>query len=132
MLEFISNYKRNKALREYLGVLGMALNKRYAVKEQFTVMQIEKTIAYLGLSKRFTGYAIAMYRHEESINTISLYRIDQELLDQLRMDIADWFFNGCTDYRAQDVVRLGSPRGWRGGSPNQWVANQARIGAYHK
>ncbi|QEQ96926.1 DUF6559 family protein [Neptunomonas concharum] len=132
MLDFIANYKRNKAIKEYLGILGMALNKRYSALDQFTVMQIEKTITDLSLSNRFTGYAIAMYRHEESKNTIALYCIDQELLDLLRRDIADWFFNGSTDYRAQDIVRLGSPRGWRGGSPNQWVANQARIGAYHK
>jgi len=54
------------------------------------------------------------------------------LLDQLRKDIAEWFFDGWVDYRAQDVVCFGKPRGWRGGSPNQWVADQARIGAYHK
>lgn len=132
MIEFITNFKRNRAIKGYVAVLGIALNKRYSAKQQFTVKQIEKTISDLGLSKRYTGYAIAMYRHEQSINTISLYSIDQTLLDQLRKDVADWFFNGSLHFRAQDVVNIGKPRGWRGGSPNQWVADQARIGANHR
>lgn len=132
MIEFITNIRRNRAINDYVVVLGVALNKRYSPQEQFTVKQIDKTISDLGLSKRFTGYAIAMYRHQESVNTLSLYRIDQKLLNQLREDIASWFFDGWLHYRAQDVVHLGKSRGWKGGSPNKWVADQARIGAYHR
>jgi len=69
MIEFINKIKRNRAIKDYALVLGIALNKRYSAQEQFTVKQIEKTIYDLGLNTRFTGYASAMYRHEESVNT---------------------------------------------------------------
>ena len=43
MLNYLRKYKIQRAFDDYLSKLGPALVKRYGFKEQYSVMQIEKT-----------------------------------------------------------------------------------------
>ncbi len=114
MISFIQKFKLNNALKDYLYKLGPALVKRYGQSEQYTVMQIKKTAKSLGLNMRFIRYAVAMYRHQESENTMNFYRIDQDLLDKLRSEMSLALFGYSKKYRVQDVITHGKPMGWRG------------------
>lgn len=125
MIDFIRNYRLNCAVNSYINELGPCLLKRYGAAEQYTVMQIKKTAKQLKLNEGCLPYAIALFRQDESKNTISLYRINQDFLDILRAEIAGAFFDGNTGYDARDVLRLGKPKGWKGGRPNGWVTQQA-------
>lgn len=125
MFSYIAKYKLNKAVKDYLFKLAPALSKRYSQREQYTVMQIEKTAQHLKLNMQHIPYAIAMYRHEESINTINLYRIDQVFLNGLRQEIADSLFEGNNLYTAKDLIRLAKPCGWGGGTHTNWMANRS-------
>ena len=125
MINYIKQLKLRRAFDDYLSKLGPTLNRRYGVSDQYTVMQVEKTAAHLKLNMSYIPYAIALYRHEESKNTINLYRIDQDFLNILRNEIANAIFDGDLSYTAQDAIRLGSPKGWRGGRPNGWVTQKA-------
>lgn len=124
MIDFIRKYKLNNAVKDYLAKLGPSLAKRYGHTDQYTVMQIEKTAKHLKLNMQFIPYAIAMFRHEESINTISLYRMNQDFLNTLRQEVANAFFDGNVNYNAKDTITLGKPKGWKGGMHTNWMANK--------
>jgi len=115
MFDVFKKYDLKQAISGYLRKLGPALLKRYGSTDQYTVKQVEKTIRALGLEQQYIPYAIAMYRHDQSVNTLSLYRIDQDFLDILREEIADFLFGGSTIYDARDVIKLNKKYAWRGG-----------------
>ena len=123
MLSVIEKYKLNRAVESYINELGPALVKRYGGCDQYTVMQVEKTARSLNLGMQYISYAIALYRKDESVNTIDLYRIDQGFLDMLREEIAAAYFGGDIAFSAMSVVDLGRPRGWGGGVHRNWIAN---------
>lgn len=123
MLSFIQRFKLNRAVESYINELGPALVKRYGACDQYTVMQVEKTARSLNLSVQYISYAIALYRKDESVKTVGLYRIDQGFLDVLREEIAVAYFGGDSSYSAMSVVDLGRPRGWGGGVHRNWLAN---------
>ena len=123
MLSFIHRFKLNRAVESYIKELGPALVKRYGACDQYTVMQVEKTARSLNLSTQYISYAIALYRKDESVNTVGLYQIDQDFLDALREEIAAAYFGGDRSYSAMTVVDLGRPRGWGGGGHRNWLAN---------
>jgi len=125
MFDMFRQYALKQASQDYIKKLGPALLKRYGGAEQYTVKQVEKTVRSLGLEPKYIPYAIAMYRHDESVNTLSLYRIDQDFLNILRAEIADSFFDGDLGYDARDVIKLNKKWVWRGGRSN------LRISAYH-
>ncbi len=100
------------------------------MSDQYTVMQIETTAEVLKLSMQYIPYAIALYRHEESVNTLERHNISQEFLDILRAEIADAIYNGNTEYRANDSIKAGVPGGWKGGRPNGYVTCQAMWHAF--
>ncbi len=87
-------------------MLGPALVDRYGALDQYTVMQIQATAEKLKLGTRYLAYAVALYRYDESENTINILRVDQAFLDQLREEIAASWFDGDLDYRSEDVLRL--------------------------
>ena len=116
-------YKLRKALNQYVFRLGPALVKRYGSSEQYTVLQIEKTARQLHLDMRYLPYAIALYRHEESVNTVGLYRLNQDFINTLRSELADSIFGGKVNYTARDVLGLSKKVGWKGGPPPNWVSN---------
>ncbi|MCK4742966.1 MAG: hypothetical protein KAT25_04035 [Sulfuriflexus sp.] len=115
MFELFSTYTLQDAVTDYVQKLGPALLKRYGGSLQYTVKQVEKTVRSLGLEKRYIPYAIALYRHDASVNTLSLYRIDQGFLDVLREEMADFLFYGNTNYNARNVMKLNKKWAWRGG-----------------
>lgn len=125
MLSFLQHYRLRKTFNSYVMKLGPALVKRYGAKNQYSVMQIKKTAQHLTLDIQYLAYAIALFRHEESVNTLNIYRIDQAFLNILRREIADALFDGNTRYSSKDVLRAAKPRGWHGGKPNSWVTEQA-------
>lgn len=124
MIEFLRRYQLRKAFRSYIYKLGPALAKRYGRGDQYTVLQIKKTVLHLKLSVRYLPYAVALYRHEQSSNTVDLLRIDQASLDQLRSEVAEALFHGNTHYRATQVLAMSKQRGWRGGPPPDWQSNR--------
>lgn len=123
MLNLFKQRAKTKAIVSYIQDLAPAAVKRYGLRDQYTVMQVQKTIRDLGLNAKFIHYAIALMRHEASDNSIDLHQIDQDYLDYLRYDIADMFFDGDTTFDLTDIVRLGSPGRWGGGHHNNWMAN---------
>jgi len=125
MFDMFRSYSLRDAVADYIRKLGPALVKRYGGSDQYTVKQIEKTAKTLGLEKKYTPYAIAMYRHDASINTLSLYRIDQDFLDILREEIADFLFSGRLSYDASDVVKLNRRWAWKGGRNTSDFANRS-------
>lgn len=118
MINFINKLELNRALKSYLYDLGPALIKRYGQPEQFSVMQVKKTAKDLNISLKYIPYAIAIYRHEQSENTINLYRIDQSFLDILRSEISLAVFGYKKHYRVSDIIEYIKPMGWKGGNPN--------------
>ena len=118
MFDMFRTYTLKDAVTDYVQKLGPALLKRYGGATQYTVKQIQKTVKSLGLEKKYIPYAIALYRHDASVNTLSLYRIDQGFLDVLRDEIADFLFYGSDVYDARDVMKLNKKWAWKGGRDN--------------
>jgi hypothetical protein len=125
MFDLIRRYKLKKVFHNYLHQLGPELPRRYGMLDQYTVLQIEATAGVLKLSSQYLPYAIALYRHEESVNTIERHNISQEFLNILRAEIADAIFDGDTDFSASESIKAGSSYGWKGGRPNGYVTSQA-------
>jgi len=94
MIDYLRKRKLRKAFKSYIHELGPNLVKRYGPQDQFTVMQVQTTAEHLKLDTRFIAYAVALYRHEESENTINILGVDQEFLDKLRSEIANSIFDG--------------------------------------
>jgi len=115
MFGIFRKHPLKQAISDYISKLGPALLKRYGGADQYTVKQVEKTVKSLGVEQQYIPYAIAMYRHDESVNTLSLYRIDQDFLDILREEIADILFDGSVNFDAHDVIKLNKKWAWRGG-----------------
>ena len=123
MFEFLRKRKLEKAFKQYIHELGPALYKRYGALDQFTVMQVQATVEQLELEARFIAYAVALYRYEESENTINILGVDQDFLNQLRAEIATSIFDGNLKYSAKSVLKLSKKIGWRGGAPPSWIGN---------
>ena len=122
-MNLVSKFFRNRAVKAYVLKLAPLLVKRYGLSEQYTVGQLSRTIQECKLNSRFIAYAIALYRHEESFNTINRYGINQALLNQLRNEIAG-LLELPTYYTAKDIVSLSAPGCWKGGSHKNWQANR--------
>lgn len=123
MFEYLRKRKLQKAFRRYIHELGPALSKRYGMHDQFTVMQVQATAEQLNIETQYIAYAVALYRHEESENTINLLGVDQDFLNQLRTEIACSIFDGNVKYSSKDVLGLSRKIGWQGGAPPNWMAN---------
>lgn len=124
MLKYLHKRRLRKAFKRYLYELGPALMKRYGSHDQFTVKQVQATAKELKLDTRFISYAVALYRQDESENTIKLLNVNQDFLDLLREEIAASFFDGNIKYTTRDVLGLSKKLGWRGGPPPNWMANK--------
>ncbi len=123
MFEFWRRRQLRKAFKRYIHVLGPALVQRYGPQDQFTVLQVQATARDLKLDLRFIAYAVALYRRDASVNTVTLLRVDQAFLDALRVEVADALFAGDTGYSAQAVLGLSKRAGWQGGAPPDWMEN---------
>ena len=124
MIGYFRKRRLRKAFSQYLYELGPSLVKRYGPLDQFTVMQIQATADQLKLDTRFIAYAVALFRQDESENTINLLSVDQNFLNTLMQEIADSLFDGNQRYTSQDVLRLGKRATWKGGPPPNWMANK--------
>lgn len=124
IFSFLEKRRLRKTIKQYVSVLGPALIKRYGTSEQYTVKQITKTVQALKLNNQYMSYAISLYRHEESENTINLYNIDQSTLNDVRSAISKMLFDGDMRYRSNDVVQLLKRNQWKGGSHGDWMANK--------
>ncbi|WP_111497896.1 DUF6559 family protein [Marinobacter bohaiensis] len=116
MLDWMNRYRRNRMVDHYITLLGPALRSRYGLREQYTVPQIQKTLVAIHLNTQYLAYAVALYRHEASRNTVNL-RLSQTFLDSLRAEMAKRYFHGRDSYRAHDVLGLVKTSRWRGGRP---------------
>lgn len=123
-MNFLRRHRLRRALDSFVTVLGPALKQRYGKVEQYTVMQVRKTLSDLKLGERYVEFAIAMFRHEESANTLRLLSIDQLQLLRLRQEIADRYFDGNRRFSVGDVLGLNATRGWQGGPAPSWRANR--------
>ena len=124
MMKWIDKFFLRRAFTENVVELGPALIKRYGSSDQYTVKQVEATIRDLKLNPDFIRYAIALYRSEESRNTLNLYSIGQSELNELRSEIAKALFPGNLKYTARDVIALNRVKGWGGGTHSNWMANK--------
>lgn len=122
-MNFIARYLRNRAIKSYVLRLSPLLIDRYGVSEQYTVGQISRTIQEYKLNTRFIAYAIALYRFEDSVNTIKQYQINQELLNKLRQELM-LLLGLSPGYTAKDILSLASPAAWKGGRHTNWKANR--------
>lgn len=128
MIELIRKFQLKRAFQSYVHTLGPALTKRYGGSDQYTVLQIKKTVAHLKINTQYLPYAVAMYRHEQSKNTVDMLRLDQAFLDCLRLEVADALFDGNRNYTARDVLALSKSAKWKGGpSPNWWSNNLGKT-----
>lgn len=123
MIEYLRKRKLKKAFSTYVHVLGPALSKRYGAVDQYPVKQILATSEEIKIDVRFIAYAVALFRRDESENTMRLVNVDQVFLDALRMEIANSLFGGDTNYKTKDVLNLSKAVSWRGGPPPNWMAN---------
>jgi len=124
MIECLRKWKLRKAFKSYIHELGPALIKRYGQQDQFTVMQVQATVEHLKLDARFIAYAVALYRYEESENTINILGVNQKFLDKLRAEIANSIFDGNVKFSSKQVLGLSKRIGWQGGAPPRWMANK--------
>lgn len=122
-MNIITRYLRNRAVKSYVVKLAPLLVKRYGASEQYTVGQVFRTIQEYKINVRFIAYAIALYRHEESFNTINRHQINQELLNQLRGELV-LLLGLAASYTAKDVMALAAPPTWKGGSHTNGQANR--------
>lgn len=123
MIELIRKFQLKRAFQDYVHILGPELRKRYSGLDQYTVPQIKKTVAHLKLKIQYLPYAVAMYRHEESKNTVDMLRVDQDFLDRLRAEVADALFDGNPNFTARDVIALSKAGTWKGGPSPKWWSN---------
>lgn len=86
-MKFIHRYRRNRAVKKYVLKLAPLLVKRYGTSDQYTVGQIERTIREFKFSMPFAAYAVALFRYEESFNTIKRYQLNQHALNQVRCEL---------------------------------------------
>ena len=124
MKKWIDRFFLRRAFEDYVLKLGPALIKCYGSSDQYTVKQVETTVRDLKLNPDFIRYAIALYRFEESKNTLNLYSIGQSELDCLRSEIAHSLFSGNLKFTASDVIAVGKSKGWSGGVHTNWMANK--------
>lgn len=122
-MNIITRYLRKRAIKTYVLKLAPLLAKRYGVSDQYTVGQISRTIQEYKLNARFVAYAIALYRFEESFNTITRHQIDQQCLNQIRTELAV-LLNLNPKYTARDILALATPAGWKGDMHTNWEANR--------
>ena len=123
-MKILGRYRLNKVLDAYVKLLSPALKRRYGASDQYTALQISKTLRALKLNDRYVAYAIALFRHEESKNTIGLFNIDQAFLNKLRGELGVRYFEGRSSFDANDVLALTVSRGWKGGSAPNWQENR--------
>lgn len=123
MRAFLEARRRKKAITSYIFRLGPALAKRYGYRKEYTVRQIERTIADLKLNVDEIGWAIGLYRSTESKNTISLYSIEQPLLDYLREELSIMMWGCNTDFTVEDILAFARDVRWKGGRHDNWMAN---------
>ena len=125
MFGLFRQYKLRKTIQAYVREIGPYLLKNYGGSGQYTVMQIQAAIKVLKLNADYMPYAIALYRHEESINTVKRVWLNQVALDEIRLTIAQLLFDGNTRYRVEHVLELCKDRGWQGGQSPSWGANKS-------
>lgn len=123
MRAFLEARRRKKAITSYVFKLGPALVKRYGYRKEYTVRQIERTVIDLKLNDDEIGWAIGLYRSSESENSISLYSIEQPLLDYLRSELSKILWGYETDFSVQDVLAIAKDVRWKGGRHDNWMAN---------
>lgn len=123
MIHYIRHFRLNQSVSRYVHKLAPALASRYGTAEQYTVLQIIKTAKALGLKMRHAAYAVALFRHEQSENTLAFFKMSQADIDAIRAIIADSLFDGKRNYSARDVLKLSQSGGWRGGAAPNWRAN---------
>jgi len=123
MIHYIRNFRLNQSVKRYIYQLGPPLASRYGTADQYTVLQIIKTAKALRLKMRHSAYAVALYRHEQSENTLKFFKLSQSDLDGFRAIIADSLFDGKRHYCARDVLKLSRSGVWRGGAAPNWRAN---------
>lgn len=121
-MNILNKYLKKRIVKKYIYVMAPALVHRYGAQDEYTVLQLEKTTQACQLSSQYIPYAIALFRKKESVNTVSLYRIDQSFLDILRKDISEWFFDGYA-YKTRDVINLAKSNTWRGGRNTDALSN---------
>jgi len=123
VIHYIRNVRLNQSVKRYVHQLGPALASRYGTSEQYTVLQIIKTAKAVGLKMGHAAYAVALFRQEESENTLAFFQMSQMDIDAIRAVIADSLFDGKRHYSALDVLKLSRSGGWRGGPAPSWRAN---------
>lgn len=125
-MDILNKYFKKRIVKKYIYKITPALAKRYGVLDEYTVLQLEKTVEACQLSVQYLPYAIALFRKKESENTLKLYRIDQSFLDILRKEISNWFFDGYP-YKTKDVFGLAKPKAWRGGHNTDALSNRSGM-----
>ena len=124
MIEYFRRRRLRKAFVDYVFVLGPSLMERYGSYDQYTVKQILATAETLKLNTRYIAYAVALFRREQSENTVKLLGVNQGFLDDLRSEIANSEFDGNINYSTKDVIELSKKAGWHGGPAPEWMANK--------
>ncbi|WP_049721508.1 DUF6559 family protein [Gilvimarinus polysaccharolyticus] len=122
-MNLLNRYFKKRIIKKYIFVMAPVLVARYGALDEYTVLQLEKTTQFCRLSTQYIPYAIALFRREESENSVKLYRIDQSFLNVLRKEISDWFFDGYA-YKTKDVINLAKSRKWRGGNNTDSFSNR--------
>ncbi|WP_020582808.1 DUF6559 family protein [Endozoicomonas elysicola] len=118
----LNKYLKKRAIKKYIYMMSPELSKRYGALPEYTVFQLEATTKSCGLSEKYIPYAIALFRENESENTLKRYQIDQSFLEVLRKEISQWFFAGYS-YTTKDIMSLAKPKGWRGGYNTDALSN---------
>jgi hypothetical protein len=98
MIGYLRKRKLWKAFKQYVHILGPALVDGYGAMDQYTVKQVLITANNLKLDVNFISYAVALFRYEESENTVKILNVDQQFLDDLRAEIAQSIFDGNYRY----------------------------------
>jgi len=60
-MQFISNFKRNRAIKSYIKKLPSLLAKDYGKSKTYTPKQVKRTIERAGLSATNACYGIAIF-----------------------------------------------------------------------
>jgi hypothetical protein len=124
MLNYLRSLRRRRALGDYIRRLGPALLRRYGFSDCYTVRQVKVTVKSLGLDPDHVADAIALYCRLASPDSVALFSLDQQGLDQRRLELAEALFEGRIDFTASQVIAMGRPWGWHGGRHNNWWANR--------
>lgn len=103
---FFNNYRRKRAIREYMEKLPRLLAKDYGSSKIYTPKQVVRSIERYDLNVYFSCYALSMFSERAEFNSFHDENGETCDYDSMRSEVADYFFRGNSNFTVADVLEI--------------------------